>query len=152
VANMTPEQVVRAWNDRYVAKDVEGSLEFLAPDFQREGEWGEWTVIDTETWMDGQVRFMAGWPDWTWELTNLIASGEWVVCEFTETGTWTEPFEILPGHVLEPTGTPFLDRECVLFRVNEDGKIDYLRNYATQNLEKAYGLTARLKELSSQST
>ncbi len=147
MTKMTPEEVVRAWNERYVAKDIEGSMEFLSPDFQREGDWGEWTVIEGKTWVDAQVNFMKAWPDWTWELTNVVAAGEWVVCEFTETGTWTEPFEILPGQVLEPTGTPYLDRDCALFRVNDDGKIDYIRNYVTQNLEKAYGLHKRLMDL-----
>ncbi len=103
-------------------------------------------MVGVEPWVYAQVQFFKGFPDWTWELTNLIAAGEWVVAEFTETGTWTEPFEILPGHWLQPTGTPYLDRECILFRVNAEGKIDYIRNYVTQNLEKAYGFHARMME------
>jgi hypothetical protein len=142
----TPEQVVRAWNERFATQDVVGSVEFLSSDFQREGEWGEWTTVGVEPWVYAQVEFFKGFPDWTWEITHVIAAGEWVVVEFTETGTWTEPFEILPGFVLEPTGTSYLDRDCVLFRVNGDGKIDYIRNYVTQNLEKAYGLHARMME------
>jgi hypothetical protein len=134
------EQVVRAWNECYAAQDIDGAQKFLAPGFTREGEWPEWTIVDGQTWADTQRNFMAAWPDWSWELINLVADEEWVVCEFIERGTWTEPFEILPGHVLEPTGTAYEDRDCVLFRVNADGQIEHVRAYVTKNLEKAYGL------------
>ena len=147
MADMTPEQVVRAWNELYGAQDIEGCMKYIAPGFEREGEWPEWTKVDVNTWMDTQANFMKAWPDWSWEMINLVAGGDWVVCEYIEGGTWTEPFEILPGHILEPTGTAYQDRDCILFRVNADAKIDYIRAYVTKNIEKAYGLYQRVADL-----
>jgi ketosteroid isomerase-like protein len=143
----TPEEVVLAWNECFSRGDVKGSLEFMAEDFVRTGDWGGWISVNRKTWANGQKAFLAAWPDWTWELTNIVASGDWVVCEFEEHGTFTKPFELMRGIMLQPTNTSYEDHDCVLFRVNEDGLIAEIRAYITQNLEKEYHLQEKLIEL-----
>jgi ketosteroid isomerase-like protein len=135
----SPEQVVRAWHEAYRRRDVEGALAYMSEDFQRFGDSSGWVPMTKEQVGAMWKGFFNAFPDWTWEMTSLIASGDIVVCEFTETGTWTELYPILPGLTLEPTNTPFLDRDSDWFTV-KDGLITEIRAYVTTNVERTYHL------------
>jgi ketosteroid isomerase-like protein len=142
---MTPEEVVRAWNDAYCKHDVDGALEHMSEDFIRLGDSTLWTPMTKQQSGDMWRRFFDAFPDWSWEMTSLIPSGDTVVCEFTETGTWTRPYHLLPGLTLEPTHTSFLDHDSDWFTV-KDGLITEIRAYVTNNVDRAYHLAARVEE------
>lgn len=139
----TPEEVVLAWNERYSKRDIDGALEFMSDDFKRYGDTTNWEPIDKHRWANPQKGFMLAFPDWTWDLKRIVASGDWVVCEFEEHGTWTEPFEPSPGVVLPPTGTSYLDHDGIWFRVNEDGLIAEIHAYITNDIFRAYPIFSK---------
>jgi hypothetical protein len=68
-----------------------------------------------------------------------------VVCEFTETGTFTEPYSILPGLVLPPTGESFTDYDCDCFEV-KDGLITEIRAYVTNDIDRKFSFVAKIEE------
>jgi predicted ester cyclase len=143
--NMSPEEVVRAWNQAYTNHDVEAALSYMSEDFARYGESTNWAPINKQFWGVIMRDFFAAFPDWTWELRKLVASGDTVVCQFVERGTFTAPYNIMPGLTLPPNGTGFVDYDCDWFRVNEAGLITEVRAYVTQNLEAAYGFSSAIR-------
>jgi steroid delta-isomerase-like uncharacterized protein len=73
-------------------------------------------------------RFAIAFPDMKKELTNQIASGDQVVCEFELRGTQDGPLQTPAGEI-PPTG-----RAVHLFVIEvmtmRDGKLATLRNYS----------------------
>jgi ketosteroid isomerase-like protein len=142
---MTPEEVVRAWSDAYVSKDLDATAALMSEDFVRLGDSTHWTPIGKNDWREIMVKFFAAFPDWRWDMTSLIASGDRVVCEFTEQGTFTEPYSILPGLVLQPTGESFTDHDCDCFEV-KDGLITEIRAYVTNEIDRKFSFVAKIEE------
>jgi predicted ester cyclase len=143
--HMTPEEVVRAWSEAYVSKDLDATAAFMSDDFIRLGDSTHWTPISKQDWKEIMVNFFAAFPDWRWDMTSLMASGDRVVCEFTETGTFTEPYSILPGLVLPPTGESFTDYDCDCFEV-KDGLITEIRAYVTNEIDRKFNFVAKIEE------
>jgi predicted ester cyclase len=142
---MTPEEVVRAWSDAYVRKDLEATAAFMSDNFTRLGDSTHWTPINKQDWKEIMMHFFAAFPDWRWDMTSLMASGDRVVCEFTEKGTFTEPYEVLPGLLLAPTGESFTDYDCDCFEV-KDGLITEIRAYVTNEIERKFNFVAKIEE------
>lgn len=136
---LSPEQVVRAWNNSYVKHDVQGCLAYMSDDFQRIGDSSFWLPVDKQLTAYIWTQFFAAFPDWTWKMTSLSTNGNLVICEFTESGTWTEPYNISPGVTLQPTYTSFTDHDADFFTV-KDGLITEIRAYITNNFERTYHL------------
>jgi ketosteroid isomerase-like protein len=142
---MTPEEVVRAWSDAYVSKDLDATSALMSEDFIRLGDSTHWTPINKHDWREVMENFFTAFPDWSWDMTSLIASGDRVVCEFTEKGTFTEPYPIMPGLVLRPTGESFTDYDCDCFEV-KDGLITEIRAYVTNEIERRYSFISKIEE------
>lgn len=143
---MTSEQVVRAWNACYSEKDIDGALQFMSEDFGRKGDYTNWAPIDRNVWAYQQKGFFHGFPNWTWTMNSLLASGDTVACEFTERGTFTVPFVITHELTLPPTGESFVDQDGIWFQV-KDGLICEIRAYITNNLERTFKFSERLAAL-----
>jgi ketosteroid isomerase-like protein len=143
--DMTREEVVRAWSDAYVRKDLEATSALMSEDFIRLGDSTHWTPIGKQEWKQIMVNFFTAFPDWRWEMTSLIAAGDRVVCEFTEKGTFTEPYPVLPGLVLPPTGESFTDYDCDCFEV-KNGLITEIRAYVTNEIDRKYSFISKIGE------
>jgi len=135
----SPEQVVRAWNAAYIKHDVEGCLAYMSADFQRIGDSTLWLPMNKQAAAYTWAQFFAAFPNWTWEMTSLSTNGNLVICEFTESGTWTKPYTVAPGVTLQPTNTSFTDHDSDYFTV-ENGLITEIRAYITNNFERTYHL------------
>jgi hypothetical protein len=156
---MTPEEVVRAWNDCYSKRDVDGALKYMSPQFHRFGDCTRWTPIGKEPWAADQKGFFRAFPDWTWEMSSLMTSGNMVVCEFLEHGTFTKPYDditrivgnylgrAMPGLVIQPTGESYSDYNADFIRVDADGLIVELRAYITNNLERTFHFEAQITQM-----
>jgi ketosteroid isomerase-like protein len=143
--DMTPEEVVRAWSDAYVRKDLEATSALMSEDFIRLGDSTHWTPIGRREWKEIMVNFFTAFPDWHWDMTSLIAAGDRVVCEFTEKGTFTRPYPVMPGLVLPPTGESFTDYDCDCFEV-KDGLITEIRAYVTNEIDRKYSFISKIEE------
>jgi len=136
-AQSSPEQVVLAWNDAYLKHDVAGCLAYMSPDFQRIGDSTLWLPMDEAAAAYTWTQFFAAFPNWTWKMTSITTNGNLVICEFTESGTWTKPYTIEPGVTLQPTNTSFTDHDADFFTV-KNGLITEIRAYITNNFERTY--------------
>jgi hypothetical protein len=145
------ERVVRACNYAYSRKDVDLTLTFMADDLERKGEWSAgWITIDKERWGSAMRSFFSAFPDWGWELTTLIAADDLVACEFFEHGTFTEPYDLLPGLTIQPSGASYEDRDGVFLRVNDEGLIAEIHAYVTRDLQRKLGLESAIADFLAQ--
>ena len=60
--------------------------------------------------------FLVAFPDFHWELSNLIAGGDWVAIEVIETATFKAADEYRPGIVIEPTGKSYACHYAICFK------------------------------------
>jgi hypothetical protein len=156
--NLTPLEVVLAWHNCYSKRDVDGALKYMSEDFKRYGDSNRWTASTKATWGAEQRGFFEAYPDWSWDLTSITASGELVCCEFLEHGTFTRPYRDINRIVgmfvgrevteftLEPTGESYYDYNSD-FLVVRDGLIVELRAYITNNLDRTFHFEKRVREI-----
>jgi ketosteroid isomerase-like protein len=62
--NMTPEEVVRAWSDAYIRKDLDATSALMSDDFIRLGDSTRWTPINKHDWREIMANFFTAFPDW----------------------------------------------------------------------------------------
>jgi len=136
---LTPAQVVLAWNLAYVRHDVATCLKYMSDDFQRIGDSTLWQPLSKQQVAYVWTQFFAAFPNWTWQMNSMSTNGNLVICEFTETGTWTKPFTPQPGTTLQPDYLPFTDHDSDFFTV-KNGLITQIRSYVTNNFERTYKL------------
>jgi ketosteroid isomerase-like protein len=121
-SKMTPEEVVLAFLDAFNKNDLDGGMACLADDFVRLGESTKWVPMSKEKYRDMWARFAIAFPDFKWEASCMVTSGDTVAIEVIETGTLTEPWA-WQGKTLWPTGKAYRSRISVFFRVDKDGLI-----------------------------
>ena len=85
--------------------------------------------------------FLAAFPDFHWELSNLVAGGDWVAIEVIETGTFKAAYEYKPGVIIEPTGKSYACHYAILFKVR-DGLITEYRFYEDASFITQLGIDA----------
>ena len=121
-SKMTPEAVVLAFLDAFNKNDLDGGMACLADDFVRLGESTKWEPMSKEIYRDTWARFADAFPDFKWETSCMVTSGDTVAIEVIETGTFTDPWA-WQGKTLRPTGKAYRSRISLFFRVNKDGLI-----------------------------
>jgi steroid delta-isomerase-like uncharacterized protein len=94
---------------------------------------------------DGFMAFMRGFkdafPDIRINVTNQVAADDYVVNEFTATGTHTGPLQT-PAGPIPPTGRPVTLMVCEIWKTR-DGQITSLRNYQdAASLMRQLGVSA----------
>jgi predicted ester cyclase len=77
----------------------------------------------TVTWPHGpeanrevMQTWRTGFPDFQYQLEELIAEGDFVVARVLFTGTHTGTFR-LGSHILPPSGKPMREAEILIFRI-----------------------------------
>jgi hypothetical protein len=145
-SKMTPEEVVKAWNEVYSQPDPVGATKFMTADFKRYGDTTNYEPIGIDRWLKGQGPFFLAFPDWHWEMRSIQSKDNTVICEFEEHGTFINPWNTPLDFVVEPNGKSYQDRSAIWFVVNDDGLISELRAYYTDNMERVYGFRKTLDE------
>ena len=72
-------------------------------------------------------RWRTAFPDGTVKITNVIAEGDWVVVEFTNSGTNTGPLKTAVGD-FPPTNQKIEVQYCSVMQI-KDGKVISGRDY-----------------------
>jgi ketosteroid isomerase-like protein len=80
-------------------------------------------------------------PEFRWELSNLVASGDGVAIEVVETGTSKAAYECKPGVVIEPSGKSYACHYAVFFKIR-DGLITEYRFYEDASFITQLGIDA----------
>lgn len=131
--------VVREIYDLWNARDLDAALDLATDDVDITLMAYGQRLTGREGFRRFMERFAIAFPDMKKELTNQIASGDQVVCEFELRGTHEGPLSTPTGEI-PPTG-----KAVHLFVVEvltiRDGKLTTLRNYSdTATLMRQLGL------------
>lgn len=90
-----------------------------------------------EGYRNDYERWRTAFPDGTVKITNVIAEGEWVVVEFTNSGTNTGPLRTAIGD-FPPTNRKIEVQYCSVMQI-KNGKVTSGRDY--------YDVTTILRQL-----
>jgi steroid delta-isomerase-like uncharacterized protein len=134
--------VVRRFYDAFNADDVDAA----AAQYAEVCEWSFPALGSTCSTREEVAEVCRNWraafPDGRVEVTNLIATGNFVVVEWDSHGTWTGPMD---GDE-EPNGKRFRRRGCAVHEV-EAGSIIVCRDYFDRaNMYGPLGLLHRITE------
>jgi len=72
-------------------------------------------------------RWRSAFPDGTVEITNIISGGDWVVVEYTNSGTNTGPLQTTIGN-FPPTNRKIKIQYCSIMEI-KNGKVISGRDY-----------------------
>ncbi|SMQ71266.1 hypothetical protein SAMN06295909_2516 [Plantibacter sp. VKM Ac-1784] len=88
---------------------------------------------------DMSRRWNLAFDETHWELIDMVASGESVVCEFIESGVMNRPWPITNDLVVQPNGKRYEGRATVWFTINAVGLVHTYRYYTDDEFAKTYG-------------
>jgi len=120
---MKPEAIVRELYDAFNERDFERVAAAFAKSCEYESIAAASVMRTGAEIAEGLRAWAAAFPDGFVEMTNVIATGPWVVVEWHARGTQTGPLRGEP-----PTGRRFERQGCAVAEV-EDGKIVRYRDY-----------------------
>lgn len=99
---------IQCWNERR----LDEVREFVADDVRIND-----AEKDPEQYLAGMDDFFSAFPDYHWELRQLLVDGDWISAHFTVTGTHQGTFLGVPA-----TGRAIASQEFAVYRIS-DGKI-----------------------------
>lgn len=76
-------------------------------------------------------RWRTAFPDGTVEITKIISEGDWVVVEYTNSGTNTGPLKTIIGEI-PPTNRQIKVKYCSIMQI-KNGKVVSGRDYYDAN-------------------
>ncbi len=120
---MKPEAIVRELYDAFNERDFDRAAAAFAESCEYESIAAGSVMRTGAEVADGLRAWAAAFPDGFVEMTNVIATGPWIVVEWHAQGTQTGPLRGEP-----PTGRRFERRGCAVAEI-EDGKIVRYRDY-----------------------
>jgi hypothetical protein len=129
---MTALEIARAWMDAAARCDVEALAAGMAEGCQR---WGEpnWMVIGKHDYIAAYRQYLTSFSDYRLDILNTMASGNTVVFEMIESATFSRPYRLPDGTVVQPSGQSYTDRVCTWVEVDEAGLIAEIRAYIPSN-------------------
>jgi hypothetical protein len=128
----TPLEVARAWMDAAARCDVEAIAAGMAEGCKR---WGEpnWMVIEKADYVAAYRQYLVSFSDYRLDILNTMASGSTVVFEMIESATFSAPYRLPDGSVIQPNGQSYTDHVCTWLEVGEDELITEIRAYIPSN-------------------
>ena len=141
MTHRTPQETVEEFIRAYNAHDVAANHATIAPSFVRYGFTTNWEPMGFDSYKGIFEPFLAAFPDFAWEVTNLIAAGDWVATEVVETATFVNAYHYRPGMVISPTGKSYRCHYAVFFKVL-DGLITEYRFYEDSSFVTQLGIDA----------
>ena len=135
----TPVETVLEYIEYYNAADTAGMKSLMSPDFTRIGS-SQWArPMQRDAYSDMSRRWNLAFDETNWELIDMVASGESVVCEFIESGVMNRPWPITDDRVVQPNGERYEGRATVWFTINAVGLVHTYRYYTDGEFGKTYG-------------
>ena len=84
-------------------------------------------------------RWRAAFPDGTVEITRIIAEGDWVVVEYTNSGTNTGPLKTAIGE-FSPTSRKIEVKYCSVMQIKDEKVISGCDYYDVSTILRQLGL------------
>ena len=124
----TPLEVARDWMDAAARCDLPAIAAAMADSCMRFGE-PDWMVMAKAPYIQAYRQYLVSFSDYRLEIVNTMASGMTVVFEMIESATFSQPYPLPDGRVIQPSGETYTDRVCTWVEVGADGLITEVRAY-----------------------
>jgi SnoaL-like protein len=128
----TPLQIATEWMDAAARCDLEAIAAGMADGCKRFGE-PSWMVIEKADYVEAYRQYLTSFSDYRLDILNTVASGRTVVFEMIESATFTGPYRLPDGSVIQPNGQSYTDRVCTWVEVDDSGLIAEIRAYIPSN-------------------
>jgi ketosteroid isomerase-like protein len=120
------------------ARDLDAVDACLADDFVRYGEETSWEPMPKTAFRAMGENFTVPFPDYAWEITEMVSDGNRVAVQLIETGTFIHPWD-LRGRIIQPTNTKYVLHGAIFFTMNEDNLIQAYTYIHDSGFVAAYG-------------
>lgn len=124
----TALQVATEWMDAAARCDIEAIAAGMADHCQRFGE-PSWMVIGKADYIAAYRQFLISFSGYKLDIVNTMTSGRTVVFEMIESATFSAPYPLPGGGMIQPSGRSYTDRVCTWVEVGDDGLIAEVRAY-----------------------
>ncbi|MDG2002422.1 MAG: nuclear transport factor 2 family protein [Novosphingobium sp.] len=124
----TPLQSASEWMDAAARCDLEAITAGMADSCMRYGE-PSWMALGKNNYLEGYRQFLISFSNYELEIVNTMAIGNTVVFEMIESATFSKPYPLPDGAVIEPSFQSYTDRVCTWVEVGDDGLITEIRAY-----------------------
>jgi len=128
----TPVEIASAWMDAAARCDIEAIAAGMAEGCRRFGE-PSWMVIERDDYIKAYRQYLTSFSDYRLEIVNIMASGRTVVFEMIESATFSAPYPLPDGSVIQPSGASYTDHVCTWVEVDDAGLIAEIRAYIPSN-------------------
>ena len=125
-------QVAIGWMEAAARCDLEAIGAGMADGCRRFGE-PSWMVIGKEDYIEGYRQFLISFSDYRLDIVNVVTCDRTVVFEMIESATFSRPYRMPDGRVIQPNGQTYTDRVCTWVEVDERGLIAEIRAYIPSN-------------------
>ena len=125
-------QVATEWMEAAARCDLEAISAGMADGCKRYGE-PNWMAMEKADYIEGYRQFLISFSDYELDIVNVVASGRSVVFEMIESATFSKPYPLPDGRVIQPNGQSYTDRVCTWVDVDERGLIAEMRAYIPSN-------------------
>ena len=133
VANgKTALQIARDWLDACARCELEVIAAGMAEDCRRFGE-PNWMVLGKADYIKAYGQYLTSFSDYKLDILNVVAHGRSVVFEMIESATFSNPYRLPDGAVVQPNGQSYTDHCCTWLEVGDDGLICEIRAYIPSN-------------------
>ena len=124
----TALQVASEWMAAAARCDLPAIAAGMAESCQRFGE-PNWMVMEKAGYIDAYRQYLISFSDYKLEILNTMTSGMTTVFEMIESATFSQPYPLPDGSVIQPNGETYTDRCCTWVEVGSDGLITEIRAY-----------------------
>jgi hypothetical protein len=124
----TPLAIATAWMDAAARCDIAALEAGMAECCKRFGE-PSWMVIEKRDYIEAYRQYLVSFSDYRLEIVNTLASGSTVIFEMIESATFSAPYPLPDGRVIQPNGGSYTDRVCTWVEVDAQGLIAEIRAY-----------------------
>ena len=123
-----PEEIALDWMDAAARCDLPAIAAGMAEGCRRYGE-PSWLVIGKADYIEAYRQYLISFSGYTLEIVNTLTSGHTTVFEMIESATFSQPYPLPDGSVIQPSGETYIDRCCTWVEVGQDGLITEIRAY-----------------------
>jgi hypothetical protein len=128
----TPLEVARDWMEAAARCDIDAIAGGMADGCRRFGE-PNWMVIEKDDYVAAYRQYLLSFSDYRLDIVNAMVNGNTVVFEMIESATFSAPYPLPDGSVIQPNGQSYTDRVCTWVEVAESGLITEIRAYIPSN-------------------
>ena len=132
MTKLSNTEIIQITFDAFNERDFARADDCVAEDL-------EWTEVPSGNVFRGRdglraeyESWLRAFPDGKVNVTNLIDAGDWVIAEYTITGTNTGPMHGADGQDIAPSGRKVEIKACDLMRL-VDGRVVGGRGYFDQS-------------------